>query len=333
MRRHAIALGCVLGLVPTVARADAPADAVALFEQGIKDLQAGNTDVACRELAASLSKYVDSGTQGALAECYTKLGKVASAWNLWKVLADTAPPELRADAATNAAQLEPRLPRYVIKLAAGAPADLAVTINGAKVADPTLAVPLPVDPGPFTATATAKQFKPWTQSFQASEGKVVTVEVPALVALPPPPPEPTPTPMLITGAVPVAGPPARLVEGDSAARHSRHVLGGTTMLVGVAALGVGGYFGLTARSKWNDAKDICMGPVDSCPPQFVAPSQDKIDAARSAALISTVTSAAGGAAVVVGAILWLTAPAAEHRVVVSPTIGLHSSGLALSGSF
>jgi len=331
MRRQTIVLGCVLGLVPTVVRADAPADAVALFEQGIKDLQAGNTEVACREFAASLSKYVDSGTQGALAECYTQLGKVASAWNLWKQLAETAPAGLRADAAENASKLEPRLPRYVIRLAAGAPADLVVAINGIKVADPTLSVPLPVDPGPFTATATATQFKPWTQSFQASEGRVVTVEVPALVALPPPIPTQTPTPT--GGPASAAGQPLHLVEGDGAARHSRHLIGGTTMLVGVAALGVGSYFGWSARAKWSDAKDICNGPVDACPPELVAPSQAKIDDARSAATISTVTFAAGGAAVVVGAILWLSAPAAEHRLTVSPTVGLHSSGLALSGSF
>src|SRR5205823_12288581 len=94
--------------------------------------KAGNTEAACKELAASLAKHEDSGTKGALAVCDTKLGKIATAWQYWKDLADTAPNEgLKADAAKNAAALEPRLPKYTVK--APPIAGLVVTVNGSPV--------------------------------------------------------------------------------------------------------------------------------------------------------------------------------------------------------
>src|SRR5262249_6920 len=118
--RAAACLAIVLAANP--AFADPKAEAIVLFDQGIKDMQAGNYDRACRELAASLAKYTDSGTKGALADCETHIGKLASAWQRWRDLADTAPtPDLRADAASRADKLAARLAHFVVKLRAGAP--------------------------------------------------------------------------------------------------------------------------------------------------------------------------------------------------------------------
>jgi hypothetical protein len=163
------------------AGADAPADATALFDQGIKDMQAGKTEVACKELSASLARYADSGTKGALAECYTKLGRVASAWTLWHELADTVDdPDLKADAAKNADLLAPRLPHFAIKFAAPPPSGLTISVGGNSVADPTLDVPLPIDPGPFSVRTAAAGYDEWTGTFVAAEGQTTTIEVPIL---------------------------------------------------------------------------------------------------------------------------------------------------------
>jgi hypothetical protein len=163
------------------AGADAPADATALFDQGIKDMRAGKTEVACKELSASLARYPDSGTKGALAECYTKLGKVASAWTLWHELADTVDdPDLKADAAKNADLLAPRLPHFAIKFVAPPPSGLTISVGGNSVADPTLDVPLPIDPGPFSVRTAAAGYEDWTGTFVAAEGQTTTIEVPIL---------------------------------------------------------------------------------------------------------------------------------------------------------
>ena len=182
MSRAGCALAALLVGAPLVARAEAPPEATALFDQGIKDMRAGKTDLACKELSASLAAYPDSGTKGALAECDTKLGKLASAWSLWRDLADTAPTrELRADAAARARRLEPRMPRFRIELAAPLAPKETVTVAGQAVVDPTLPVALPLDPGPFTVTAEAPGYTSWSSTFQADEGATTVVPVPALV--------------------------------------------------------------------------------------------------------------------------------------------------------
>jgi len=315
----------------SLARADAPADATALFEQGIKDMQAGSTEQACKELAASLAKYPDSGTKGALAECYTTLGKVVSAWNLWKDLADTAPaPDLKADAAANAAALQPRLPHFVIKLTAETPG-LVVTANGAAVADPTLAVPLPADPGSLVIIARAPDHKSWTRTFQAVEKTTTTVEIPELAELAKPV-APKPEPAAHAEPTTVV-----LREDNAATRHSRHVIGGSFAILGAVAAGAGAYFGSQAFSKWDQVKAACGGSIEMCPSAALPQATDLTGKARTDALVSTVLFATGGAAIVTGAIVWLSAPSDERRtaqtVQLAPSLDARSFGLTLSGRF
>src|SRR5204863_8999393 len=134
MTRAAAALAAVLVTSAAPALADPQAEAVVLFDQGIKDLKAGRIEKACTELAASLQLVKDSGTKGALARCLGRAGRVASAWLLWRELSDTAPSaDLRSDATAQATKLERRLPRYTIKLA-GPTAGIVVQVNGRDVA-------------------------------------------------------------------------------------------------------------------------------------------------------------------------------------------------------
>ena len=333
-----IAASLATVLAPLAARADAPAEATALFEQGIKDMQGGNLEAGCKELAASLARFSDSGTKGALATCYTRQGKVTSAWNLWKDLADTAPQaDDKADAARNASQLEPRLPHFVIKLAGAAPAGLVVTVNG-NPADPSLGVPLPVDPGPVSATAHAPDHKDWSQTFQASEGKVVTIEVPALPELPKAPPSLTPptgpSPGPMTG---LPNGPIVLREDNSGSRHSRHVIGASFGIIGLLAVGGGAFFGSRASSQWSGAKSLCNGDVVNCPQGSIPMAQTQVNDAKSSALISTIGFGVGGAAILTGAILYLSAPSdVEHSTTgmrVTATMAPGSYGFALSGGW
>ena len=137
MTRAAVALVLALAALASGASpaiADSQAEAVVLFDQGIKDMKAGRLDRACAELQSSLDLVKDSGTKGALARCHGLAGRVASAWLLWRELSDTAPSAaLRTDAAAQAAKLEPRLPKYTIKLAGSTPG-LVVEINDRSVA-------------------------------------------------------------------------------------------------------------------------------------------------------------------------------------------------------
>lgn len=290
-------------LFPNLVRADAKAEAQTLFEQGRKDMEAHNYERACKELAASLEKKPDAGTRGALAECYSGQGKITSAWRLWKRLVDSAPTlDLKADALKNAAALEPRLPRFVLKIG-GTVAGLSVTLNGDPVADLTLSVPLPIDPGPIIAVARAPGRQDWTQTYQAIEGKTTTIEIPELSAA-----------------------PVR-VEGSKPTKRWAYLTGG----VGLAAVATGLGFGLNARSKYNEAHS--NGRCDAatiCDDAGFA----LVNRAHTSATVSTILVSVGVAGVAVGTYLYLRSP--KHRMEatsmhVVPMIGDRAVGAMVMG--
>jgi hypothetical protein len=326
----------VIGLVattvsaPLIGDAAPPPDATALFDQGIKDMQAGNTDAACRELAASLARYSDSGTKGALAECYTKLGKIASAWNLWRDLADTEPdPSLRQDAVNNAKQLEARLPHFIVKLDAPIASGIQLVVRDTAVADATLAVPLPIDPGTFTVRASAPDYNDWTGSFQVTEGQTIVVEVSPLVA--------KPKPVVAQPREIAQTPPASFDDERDAqiatTRRSRHVLGISIAGGGLVAVGVGGVFGGIASSQWTTAKKDCGETIEMCPANSVSKAQSEVNSARASALTSTIAMGVGGAALIAGAIAYLMAPNGEHAsataLQITPVVESTSVGMML----
>jgi len=124
------------------------------------------------------------------------------------------------------------------------------------------------------------------------------------IELPPPPPVQKPGP---------------LVDHGASRRTWGFVIGG----VGLAAIGVGSYFGLRAGSTWADAKDACPGGV-ACPSD--EGSRLSSDA-RTYANLSTIAFTAGTVALVGGTILVLTAPSPRSSV----SVGLGS--VAFSASF
>lgn len=319
-----------IALAAAPAFADSRAEAVVLFDQGIKDMKAGNLDKACPELQSSLDLVKDSGTKGALARCHGLAGRIATAWLLWRELADTAPnARLRADAAAQAGKLEPRLPRYTVAVARALPG-LSVQINGKDVAT-HVTIAVPIDPGTVTVSAVARDgeretTRRWTHDFTAVEGQTLAIEVPALEPLP-------------AGAPPVAGTaaPARrpVAHDDTAARrHRRHVVGAVLGIVAVGVAGGATYFGLDARSKYDDAKQTCGGIIDNCAASSVAASQKQVDDARTSATISTIGFGVAGATAVTAIIVWATAPSLERKhLALAPQLSPDTAGFVLSGRF
>jgi hypothetical protein len=322
---RAILVLATLALAASPAIADSRAEAIVLFDQGIKDMKAGRLEKACTELQSSLDLVKDSGTKGALARCHGLAGRVASAWLLWRELADTAPSaELRNDAAAQAAKLERRLPRYTIKRARRA-ANVVVEINGHGVAS-GVSVAVPIDPGKISVSASGRDgdrvvTETWTHDYQAVEGQTLAIEVPALAPLPA-----------------VVAKPARPARDDDAElasrRHTRHVI---AVVVGVAALGAAGggaYFGHDASTKYDAAKKLCGDMIDQCPEAAILDSKKQVDAARSSATLSTVLFGVAGAAAITATILWVTAPSIEHKgVAIAPTVGPGTVGVVLGGAF
>jgi hypothetical protein len=320
----------VLALVAAViaagaspAYADPHAEAVVLFDQGIKDMKAGRLDKACETLQASLDLVKDSGTKGALARCHGLAGRVASAWLLWRELSDTAPTaELRADAAAHATKLEPRLPKYTVQLARALP-DLIIEINGRRVAA-NVSVAVPIDPGKLSVSASRRDgarvaSDTWTHDYTAVEGQIVAIEIPALA--------------LRVAEKPVA--PSRVPDPELAGRrYRRHVI---ALVLGGVALGAaagGTFYGFEARSRFVSAKDACVVAIDQCTESGLERARGYVKDAKAAATRANVLFGAAGGVAVIAAIVWATAPSLETKAVaVVPSVGHETDGLVLGGAF
>jgi tetratricopeptide (TPR) repeat protein len=302
------------------------AAAEALFNQGRELMSAGKFNEACPKFEASQQLDPGLGTMLNLAECYEKTGRTASAWAEYREaipLARAAGSKARQDLATERAQaLEERLSTLTIRAISGEAAspELEVRRDGVRVQPAELGAPIPVDPGEHTVEAKAPGKRPWSSKVQVgADAAKVQVEIPALDpadAGAPSTPENGVAARIETGT-PAADEPS----SGSAPRTVGFVAGGA----GLVGLGLGGFFGLRASSKWSDARDNCGSGTYDC-------SQEALNlasSARSQANISTVAFVAGGALLAAGVVLYLTAPSNDARVALR----LGPSSAFVQGSF
>lgn len=311
----------LLHAVPSTAQVSSADAAVAqsLFDEGRKLLVEKKFAEACPRLERSYKLDPAPGTLLNLAVCHEAVGKVASAWNEFRDSIAIARREQRDDrekfAREHADALKARLSTLTVRQAQGVQEQgLEWKLDGAKVGTEALGISLPVDPGKHVVEAVAPGKKPWTTDVEIkgdSESK--TVEIPALVVLPPEQHAVTAKPeskglspwVFVAGGVAVAG-------------------------FGVMALG-----GIESFSKWGERKDNCgiNGDANAC-------NQTGIDAdkaSRTWALVADVGLAVGVAGTAATIILALTTGSknkeAPAKVSVSPLVSARSGGLVLGGAF
>ena len=326
----------VLAVPARVAHAQETSRAQALFDDGRRLMNEGRFADACPKLAASQKLDPGAGTLMNLATCYEKNGQLASAWATFKEAAaasrSSGHPDWEAAARGRADKIEPELARLVVTVPKEAQLPgLVVERDGAPIGAAEWATPIPIDSGPHTIRAVAPGKKAWsTQVTIGAPRSQVTVSVPALEN---------------DGAVPArpAAEPPREPASPSAGRPSE--AGGTQRLVGlvvggagIVALGAGAFFGLKARSTYDDALAQC-NPAHQCQQQGL----DLADDATSQATISTIAFVAGGVMLAGGAVLYLTAPRGAPTTGAAPprsTGNMHVSlggpglaGMSLGGAF
>jgi hypothetical protein len=222
-----------------------------------------------------------------------------------------------------ATALEPFLSRLTVApQSAAANPQIEVRRDGVAIGRSEWDLPVPVDPGAHVVTLLAPNKRPWeTRVDVASDGRTVRVDLPPLsdvpdvVAQPPPPP-----PAAFLPPAPPATPDYR---AQSVVSHPlpqaeptlddhggfQRALG--WLFVGGAAvgLGVGAYFGL----QWLDDNNVMQAHchAGTCDAVGVA-AQDN---ARHDAKSGEMTAGVGGAALLAGTLLVLTAPG--PRLVVN----------------
>ncbi len=322
MTDRAICVSLLLLVVGAHGAAGQPRTAEEAFARGREALQVGNYMEACAAFADSQRLDPQLITQFNIALCDEQLGKLASALAIHKELAvkdDNLP--RRAKAAAMVIELERRVARLRIDIANPAvqlPSGLEVTVNSLRA---TNFKDMPIDLGISHVVAHAPGFGDWRGDVTAKDERqkvVVTVTFAPLGSTassdPLVPLDPTPR------------------SRDQPASSKRRTLAVAGMVVGGVALAGGVTYGVLARSRWNDAKELCGGTT--CGTQAeLGRGQDLVDQARTRGTISTVLFVGGGAIAAAGVILWVTAPKAERSAALAPTASSSSVGVALLGRY
>jgi hypothetical protein len=324
MKMRALFTGVVLCLAASNARAQtAPTANESLaesqFNEGRKLMEAGRASEACPKFENSQRLDPALGTLLNLADCYERVGLLASARQRFLEAAQTAArdgyPEAEEGARERASRLEPRLARVAISAIRPAPG-LSVTCDGRAVDPAQWSTGVAVDPGSHTIEARAPGRQPFQTTLVVDAGAAVkTLTVPELAAAAAP-----------AGSAPVvqaygSGSPNRS-SGLGPTRTAALVAGG----VGLVGVVVGTVFGLKSVRKHNEADDHCDGRI--CRDQAgVDLKSDAIHAGN----VSTVAFVLGGVGLAAGVTLTLLGRADSTR----PSVGLRVTPVAalLDGRF
>ncbi|MBX3184790.1 MAG: hypothetical protein KIT72_07920 [Polyangiaceae bacterium] len=288
-----------------------------LADEGRKAEAAGDFESALAAFEESGRLHDTPANRRRLARAKAGLGRLLEARSeLAHVVEDAKAPRdqvRRAQAELEA--LNARIPK--LRLDVDAQFSGEIELNGEPLTSDQVEIDL--DPGSHKLFAAEEGYRSLTENFELTEGERVTLRV-ALEPLP-------------VGAPPVAqdaAPP----EKDGI---SQRTWGYVSLGVGVVGVAVGGYFGLSAQSTRDDLRDAC--PNDRCP----AGLRSRYDEGERQAMWSTVGFIIGGAGLITGAALLLTAPktteggASSKRaprpsgVTWHPEVGL--SRLGVQGSF
>jgi hypothetical protein len=296
-----------------------------LFVEAMKLLATKQYGEACDKLARSQALDPGMGTQFRLAECYEKLGRLASAFTQYSAVADAAKAAGKHDrealARRRASALEPKVARLTITLPPEVAAlpGLEVTRDGLPLADKDWGVPEPVEPGDHLVTVRAPGKKPWESKIWAEAAAKHTVEVGALedvkVSLPPPPPPRSLVPTITLG-----------------------VAGGLGLVLGATFVGLRAGKVSTAHTL-HDAIAATQGNcLHGGLARYAADCTQLVSVARAGDHLGTaslVSFVAGGAALagMAGYLLWPKISPARTGVLVAPTIGAGEAALVMRGSF
>ncbi|WP_437330838.1 hypothetical protein [Sorangium sp. So ce381] len=287
------------------ARAEDKAGAVALFREAGALVDAGQASRACPKYEESLRLYDSVNTRYFLADCYERIGKMASAWAQFLEVAArvhaSGDRAKEAKARERAAAVQPKVSRLSVVVEAASTPGLEVKRDGTPVGPGQWGVPMPVDAGTHVIQASAPGKRVWTAQVEVKPGGVTSTLV----------------------VRPLEDDPASTDAGG--AGDGRRTIALVTAGAGVVGVGVGAALGFAAKSRFDESRPFCNG--DRCDRR----GMDIRGSAVARANVATVVFGVGLAAIAGGGVLWLTAKSSTQGVSLglSPAVG----GALVQGSF
>ncbi len=333
--------------VPSVAHANDSVAAQTLFDEAKQLMTEGHYTAACPKFAESQQADPGLGTQFHLADCWQHVGRLASAWALFRDVESQAHARGETSrervAHDRAAALEPFLPRLLILPHQGDPTQgLSIMRDGTEIGREQWGVAVPIDPGTHSVAVYVSGKQPWGTAVEVPmDGRIVSVDVPAVSTLPNIVPVAASSPVrppLATQPASAPGVASMMPVSPSGETPVLENHGGLQrgigwFLVGAGAVGIGSavYFTTQWLSYRNQADPHCAG--DLCDPVGTQLRENGTTQGHAA----IIASGGGALALIVGAVLVATAPGPRivstpaARVQVVPIVEAHRGGLNLQG--
>jgi hypothetical protein len=303
-----------------------PAAAEALFRRGREAAEKKDWATACPKFAESQRLDPAPGTLLNLAECEEHLGLVASAYEHYRTAAETlgSGDDRLPFAKQRMASVARRVPHLTLEGQSALPPQTRVMRDDVELGTASFGVALPIDPGAHSLVVAAPGHASHRVTVTLAEGQALAVTLEAGALSPPPPPERQLLP-------PEPGP-----REAAAARPSSPLptVGIVVAAVGVASLGAGAVTGAMVLGKKAVVSDPthCNQATHVCDATGVQAASD----GRTLSTLSTVAFVAGGALVVVGAVVFLKGRAddkAAPSAFLAPELTPEGAGLRLGGTF
>lgn len=307
----------------------------ALFKKAKKQLAEKRYPEACATFEQVDKIDPGIGAKLNVGKCYEEWGKLALAYR-WYTDAEAMAAAEKDDRAPKihalAEELDTNVPRITLKIPDGADPDVvaSITLDGKPVSEATFGIEQRVDPGAhvieFTVEGKAKKKVVPVERGGSSE---IGLDIPKgtgkkgsgwKAKKPAPNGDPSPE--------------KPVVETPAPAGRNQRIAGIVIGASGVISIGIAGVVTLSARGDYKEAlTDNCMGSTSMCD----ATGLDKTHDARHTANIATVVTIIGGAAVIGGVVLYLTAPkgsaAEEHALRITPVVDTQGASVILGGTF
>jgi hypothetical protein len=259
------------------------------------------------------------------AQALRRTGKIVEAREqLFVCIAKACPGALRDDCAERLNDVEKAVPTIVFIAKDEKGADLSavrVTMDGAALADHLDGSALSVNPGEHTFELMTDGFPAITRKLLIREGAKGRQEVFAFGSAAPPPPVPA-----VSSPAPTTTPSETSEERSETTGNGQRTIAYVVGGAGIVGLGLGTYFGLRAKSTYDDARTHCPTGPSTCDGAGVTGGDD----AHNQATVSTVAFVAGGVLLAGGVVLFLTAPK-RGALAIQPTAGL--GGIRLTGTW
>jgi hypothetical protein len=320
MRPRALAAAALaIASFAPLAQAEPTASQKALANQLFDDAQAL---MAAGKLADACPKYAEShrldpqlGALLHLGECYERKGTIASAWSTFKDALEIAAARKdvrEAVARAEVAKLAAIVPKMVVVVDVGAPADLEVRSDGNLIGRLLWNTALPIDAGRHRITAKGSGIEPWSLTVDVpASGPAVRVEVPRREAA-------------------AAAAPERATAADVTPSRSRQkTVGFVVGAIGVVGLAVGGVSKAMGFGKQGEIDAHCDASR-ACDQV----GMDAVNAASTFQTVGTISLVAGAAALGAGFVLIVSSPSLrDAHTAIGPMLVPNGGGLGVGGRF